>query len=277
MSSKQVDLFLDSLVNAPLRDDRATMEFPFFSLQKRPRTDPMVYDDGRVKILIEPGPKGIATIWDKDVLIYLASLINDRLERGLPVEREVRFNAYDLLTVTGRGTGKQAYELLKDALHRLRSTSITTTIEVAGERQDRGFGWIADWTVITRVQTNGQRVMGAVKVILNDWMFNAIVKERRVLSIDRGYFDLTGGLERRLYELARKHVGMQPEWTILLPRLAEKAGSTTELKEFKREMLRIVEADVLPSYQIALEVPLGRRGVNERILVRFSPRRPVDM
>ena len=52
MSGKQVDLFLDSLINAPFKDDRALMEFPFFSLQKAPRRRPLVYDDGKVKIEI---------------------------------------------------------------------------------------------------------------------------------------------------------------------------------------------------------------------------------
>ena len=106
MTGKQVDLFLDSLINAPIKDDRALMEFPFFSLQKAPRLKPLVYDDGKVKIEIRPGDRGIATIWDKDVLIYLASIINDRIERGLPVDKVVRFNAHNLLQVTGRGCGQ---------------------------------------------------------------------------------------------------------------------------------------------------------------------------
>ena len=41
--NSQVDLFLDSMVNAPIKDDRVLMEFPFFSLQKQPRMDPIVY------------------------------------------------------------------------------------------------------------------------------------------------------------------------------------------------------------------------------------------
>jgi plasmid replication initiation protein len=91
MAGQQVDLFLDSLVDAPIKDDRALMEFPFFSLQKRARQTPFTYDDGTVKIVIEPGSRGIATIWDKDILIYLASLINDRLERGVPTDRTIQF------------------------------------------------------------------------------------------------------------------------------------------------------------------------------------------
>ena len=110
MSDKQVDLFLDQLADAPVKDERALMEFPFFSLQKRPRMTPFVFDDGTVKIEIQPGHKGIATIWDKDILIYLTSLVNERIEHGqfdadAPVsvqDRTIKFSAYDFLKVTGR-------------------------------------------------------------------------------------------------------------------------------------------------------------------------------
>src|ERR1700692_3175235 len=115
-TDQQLDLVLDTLVSVPLKDDRALMEFPFFSIEKTPRMEPLMFDDGKVKVVVTPGAKGLATMWDKDVLIYAATLINDRLERGLPVERTIRFAAHDLLKITGRGTGKRSYDLLLDAL-----------------------------------------------------------------------------------------------------------------------------------------------------------------
>ena len=105
VTGAQIDLFVESLVSAPLRDDRATMEFPFFALQKRPLLTPILYQDGNVSIRISPGERGIASIWDKDVLIYLSSLINAKIERGEPVSRTVRIAAYDMLRVTRRHTG----------------------------------------------------------------------------------------------------------------------------------------------------------------------------
>ena len=77
-TEQQIDLFLDSLIDTPIKDDRALMEFPFFSLQKHPRYTPIVFEDRRVRIEITGGERGIATIWDKDVIIYVISLINDR-------------------------------------------------------------------------------------------------------------------------------------------------------------------------------------------------------
>ena len=285
MTQKQVDLFLDSIINAPIKDDRALMEFPFFSLQKTPRMRPLVYDDGKVKIEVRPGDRGIATIWDKDVLIYLASIINDRLERGLPVEKTVRFNAHNLLQITGRGSGKRAYELLFDAMFRLRSTTIVTTIEADETKERRGFGWIETFRVLERRTQAGKKIMAACEITLNDWMFRAIVKDRRVLTINPGYFELSMGLKRRLYELARKHCGYQERWVITLPKLIDKCGSVLEPRFFKPQLKKVVEEDDLPDYHISMSFDPKSRGTaeaegidarrwatNERILVLFWPR-----
>src|SRR3984957_7389756 len=156
-AGQTIDLFVESLVAAPLRDDRATMEFPFFALQKRPLLTPIVYLDGNVSIRISPGERGVATIWDKDVLIYLSSLINSKIERGEEVSRTVRIAAYDLLRVTRRHTGKNGYQEIYDALFRLRSTTITTDIRSGGERETRGFGWIDSFRILTRENRAGSR------------------------------------------------------------------------------------------------------------------------
>jgi plasmid replication initiation protein len=271
----QVDLVLDTIGNVPLKDDRALMEFPFFSLEKRPRMEPLVYDDGRVQIRISPGERGIATIWDKDLLIYLASLINDRLERGLEVSRTVTFSAHDFLTLTKRGTSNAVYEQFKDALFRLRSTTITTSILAGDEREERGFGWVDNFRIVRKETRSGRKIMAGIEVTLNDWMFRAIVKDRRILTINPRYFTLTMGLERRLYELARKHLGQQQNWQIGLPRLAEKCGSRRELRKLKAEIVNIMERDSLPDYAISLQLPPAgtlARQRNDRVQVIFKPR-----
>jgi plasmid replication initiation protein len=287
----QIDLFVESLVSAPLRDDRATMEFPFFALQKRPLLTPIIYQDGNVSIRISPGERGIASIWDKDVLIYLSSLINAKIERGEEVSRTVRIAAYDLLRVTRRHTGKNGYQEIYDALFRLRSTTITTDIQSGGERETRGFGWIDSFRILTRENKAGSRVMQGLEITLNDWTFRALVKDRRVLSINPAYFDLTGGLERRLYEIARKHVGRQTEWKVSLLQLAKKCGTMQRnLRRFKFDLKELAELDRLPDYQMflindhssltakALQ-SIGMKGVkgakrtpNEAVIVVFKPR-----
>ena len=193
-TGQQIDLFVETLVSVPLRDDRATMEFPFFALQKRPLLTPIIYQDGNVAIRISPGDRGIATIWDKDVLIYLSSLINSRIERGEEVSRTVCITAHDLLRVTRRHTGKNGYQEIYDALFRLRSTTITTDIQSGGERETRGFGWIDSFRILTKENKAGNRVMQGLEITLNDWTFRALVKDRRVLAINPAYLGSPHGL-----------------------------------------------------------------------------------
>lgn len=285
--SSQVDLFLDSLVDAPLRGDRALMEYPFFSISKTPVFEPWTYVNGDVQITVTPGPKGAANMWDKDALIYLASMINERIERGMPTSRRVVFAAHDFLRLTNKGVGKTQYERFKDSLFRLRSTTIETTIISGKQRQHRGFGWIETFEILEDEMPDGSRRMRAVAITINDWMYRAITQDRRVLAINRDYFKLKGGLERRLYELARKHCGSQKQWKIGLPALIEKAGSRQSLREFKRDLKKIIEADSIPDYTYGLlgdpasdvERELREAGFNmraavdnERVMVLVIPR-----
>ena len=92
--------------------------------------------------------------------------------------------------------------------------------------------------------------MAAVEVKINDWMFRAIVKDRRILTIHRDYFGLKMALERRLYELARKHLGNQNLWTISLPRLHQKCGAESELRQFKAMIVKVAERDRLPEFHL---------------------------
>lgn len=289
MNRQAVDLFLTSIVDAPVKDNRALMEFPHFSLEKQPRFEPFVYEDKDrgIKIEIKPGHNGMATIWDKDVLIYCASLINDMIERGETPQMTLQFHAYDFLRLTGRGTGKRAYELLLAALDRLQSTSIRTTITsgTAEERERTFFSWVENARVLERKNKNGDKVMQAVQVTLNPWLFRALVEDRAVLTINSSYFRLTKGIERRLYEIARKHCGHQNSWTISLEKLWRKCGSTMELRFFKRTVKQIIERQSLPDYDISASFDkaagsfmremappqLSRRwGRNEKILVTFT-------
>lgn len=254
MQDKNVDLFFGTMLDASLKDDRALMEYPFFSLEKRPVMTKLVYKDGRdrrVRIEISPGEKGIATIWDKDVLIYCASYINECLEKGLPVDRTIRVSTYDILRTTGRGVGKTDYDKLYDALYRLRSTTIVTDIESDGQRERHGFGWLDNFSILERV-VNGRKVAVGLELTLNKWMFRALVKDRRVLTINRAYFGLTMGLERRLYELARKHCGAQQEWRIGLDRLREKCGTKSSLRHFKSYVREIIGRGSIPDYDLTL-------------------------
>lgn len=244
------DFFLADLVDWALKDDRHSMEHPMFSLSKNPDHRIRHYQYKEVRVTIAPSAYGLATIWDKDVLIYAVSQLVEAMNQNRPVNRTVRLKAYDLLVATNRHTGGKNYERLAESFRRLAGTRIETNIATNGVRVREGFGLVDNWKIVEKSPSNSRMV--AVEITLNEWLFNAIMA-REILTLNRDYFRLDGGLERRLYELARKHCGHQARWTVSTEVLHRKSGSTAALKEFRRKVKIVVENDVLPDYRLHYE------------------------
>jgi len=259
-SDSQFDLFVPYVADLPLRDQRETMERPFFSLAKRKRQKPIEYTspNGEVFVNVFPNQEfGMATIWDADILIWAASVMNDRRKRGdndLP--RTLSFHPYDLLKTIGRETGGRQYQLLREALGRLQSTTIVTNIRVKRGKKQRQFSWIEGWTDL--VDDDGKQSRG-MTLTLSDWFYEGLLMEGGLLSIDPVYFSITGGRERWLYRVARKHAGGAGEegFAIPLPTLFEKSGAEGTYRRFKFEVLAIVRRNDIPGFRLALETGRG--------------------
>lgn len=256
----QFDLFVPYVADLPLRDQRETMERPFFSLAKRKRLKPIEYTspNGEVFVNVFPNQEfGMATIWDADILIWAASVLNDRRKRGendLP--RTLPFHPYDLLRTIGRETGGRQYQLLREALGRLQSTTIVTNIRVKRGKKQRQFSWIEGWTDL--MDEDGRQSRG-MTLTLSDWFYEGILMDGGLLSIDPMYFSITGGRERWLYRVARKHAGGAEEegFAIPLPTLFEKSGAEGTYRRFKFEMLAIARRNDIPGFRLALESGRG--------------------
>ena len=246
----QHDLFICDVADAVLKDVMQHMEHPFYSLSKKPETTVKRYRNGDHWLEITPSIKGLATIYDKDILIYCISQIMAKLKRGEVVSPRVRINSHELLIFTNRGTSGREYMSLMDALDRLEGTRIRTNIISGDEEQIDGFGLIDASSIRRKHGMDGRLLWCEVK--LSDWVFNAIRNEE-VLTLHRDYFRLRKPIERRVYELARKHCGHQTMWSIGLELLQEKAGSKCSLREFRRMVREVVEADTLPDYRMILD------------------------
>ena len=245
----QQDFFLAQIFDAPLKDDQATMEHPMFSLSKTPDLKIRVYEHNGNTITITPSAAGLATIWDKDILLFTISCLVEAQNRGLPIGRSVRLRARDLLVYCNRGTSGTEYDALAKAFERLAGTRIRTDITTGKKRSRHGFGLVESWSIVERTTSNR---MASIELTLSEWLYNAIVATE-VLTLSRDYFRLRKGLERRLYELARKHCGLQAKFTIGLDTLLKKSGATCSLREFRRQIREIVSVDALPDYTIGFD------------------------
>ncbi|PHU99803.1 replication initiator protein A [Iodobacter sp. BJB302] len=247
----QRDFFVCDLVDYALKDDQASMEAPIFSLSTREDMKLWTWtsEDGKKSVEVAPGYYGRATQHDKDILIYCASQLTEAINKGLQPSKTVRFTAYDFLVATNRTTGGVGYDRLKDTLNRLSGMRITTNIITGKSRIAKGFGIVDSWEVIEKSPDSDRMI--AVEVTLSDWLYNSI-QAHEVLTIHPDYFRLRKPLERRLYEIARKHVGKQGAWKIALEALRDKCGSTREVRKFKADLKMIIEADTIPQYRYQL-------------------------
>ena len=244
----QLDFFVANIVDAAAKDDLVSMEHPLFALRagdKRTRH----YTRAGASVSVKPGQDGCATIHDKDIWIYCISQVVESINRGRQVSRTVRFTAYDYLTATNRDASGRAYERLIASLSRLKGTVIETDLETAGQHQRAGFGLLDAWRVIERTD-DGRMV--AVEVTLPDWLWRSVM-DGRVLTLNEAYFRLRKPLDRRIYELARKHCGMQPSWRIKISTLLEKSGSTGSVREFRRQVKELVDSAELPDYRAVFD------------------------
>lgn len=255
-ATEQLDPFVVTAGDASPRDQRDLMERPFFSLSKSRRTTPIHYRAGAVEVHVHGLPEhGMATIWDADVLIWAASQIVDAENQGLRTSRLLRFTPYQLLTGVGRATGATEYRLFKAALRRLQSTVVATTIRQGEHWRRQQFSWINEWEECC---ARGGRIEG-VEIVLPEWFYRGVVDRSLVLSIDPAYFRLTGGIERWLYRVARKHAGRQPGgWVFELAHLHLKSGSLARPSDFALDIRRIVGRQPLPGYRLLLERAQGR-------------------
>ena len=240
------------------------MTYPFFSLAKTHRTTPIDFRMNEIAIRVEAvAEHGMATIWDADVLIWAASQIVEARDAGLRTSRLMAARPREILTFTGRGTSARDYHRLKAALDRLQSTTVATSLRQISERRMHRFSWINEWT--ERADAHGNA--DGIDLIVPDWFYRAVLDDALVLTIDRGYFALTGGVERWLYRVVRKHAGRQSHgWRFEFRHLHAKSASLSPFKRFAFELRDIVRRQPLPGYRLLIEH--DRRG---RELLAFAP------
>jgi len=246
----QHDLFICDVADAVLKDVMQQMEHPFYSLSKKPEIGIRRYEYNGNTLEITPSVKGLATIYDKDILIYCISQVMAALKAGKQVSQRVRINSHELLMFTNRGTSGREYLALKEALDRLAGTRISTNIRTGDEEVYDNFGLIDTFGMRRKHGDDGRLIWCDVK--LSDWVFNAI-RHNEVLTLHRDYFRLRKPIERRVYELARKHCGHQPQLEMRVDTLHQKSGSKSDLKEFRRAVRELAQGNHLPDYRVEFD------------------------
>lgn len=281
----QLDMLTVSAFEPPLRDNRDVMEFPFLSLQKK-RIEPITFKSPTVSIEVHsPAKFGIATIWDWDLIIFAASHLNDAVENSGTAAPKIRFAPHDALRQMRRGTSGRHYRELAQAIRRLRVTTVITDIRFdddAGE--ERPFSWLTSYAIpkrYTRGMMTPEQPEGDPdpsrpwEIELPPWLYKAVLRQREILAVHPDYFDLTGGIERWLYRLARKAVPDKADFpgiSFRMETLFARSGLTGRLRWFRAKMEEIAEAQTLPEYNLVISRD-GRHELVTLIRNRLKPGR----
>jgi plasmid replication initiation protein len=273
------DFFVLDIMDVVPRSDMASMEHPLFSLCTKPETRELAYEHDGNRVEIIPSVRGLPTVFDKDILIYCISKLMHMKNSGREIGPKVRLTTHDLLVATNRPTNNLGYERLEFALERMAGTVIKTTIETGDESTVEGFSLISAFKYNRKGSMHADRLR-YLEVTLCEWLFRAI-EAAEVLPISRDYFRLRRPLDRRLYELARKHCGSRDKWRISIDKLQKKCGSKQERKAFVRHLRETVEADHIPDYALMLDddqvVFLRREAANANRPVQALSNRVVDL
>lgn len=257
----QRDFFVLDISDVVPKDDTASMEHPIFSLATKPDMRHLHYKVGNNMLKIEPSGRGLPTIFDKDILIFCISQLMQLKNDKKPIGKRVRFTARELLVATNRPTNNLGYQRLEAAFSRLRGTNFVTNIKTGDRRETRVFGLIEEGGFVYKDDDEKMR-LDYCEVVLSDWVMRAI-ESNEIVSISKDYFRLRRPLERRIYEIARKHCGKAPKWHIRLENLQAKTGSNAPLKKFRHNLRQIIKDDHTPFYSISID---------EKDLVTFRPR-----
>lgn len=259
----QKDFFILDISDVVPKDDMASMEHPLFSLATKPDMRHLEYRGGDNRLKIVPSGVGLPTIFDKDILIFCVSQLMHRKNRGEKIGKRVRFSARELMITTNRKTGGIEYQRLEQAFQRLIGTTFQTDIQTGNKRETRFFSLLESGSGFV-MKEEGKWRLDYCEVILSDWVMRAIEGDE-VVTISNDYFRLRRPLERRLYEIGRKHCGSQSKWHIGLAKLQEKTGSNAPLKKFRLNIRQVIEDNHTPFYRMEL---------TPDDLVIFRPRSP---
>ena len=244
----QKDFFILDIADVVPKDDTASMEHPLFSLATKPDMRHLVYQNGENRLEIAPSILGLPTIKDKDILILCISQLMHMKNRGEKIGKRVRFSARELSIATNRPVGGDHYKRLEQAFKRLQGTQFTTTIRTGKKPGVKIFSLVDQAGFVMQEETWR---LDYCEVVLSDWLMRAI-EANEVVTITNDYFRLRRPLERRVYEIARKHCGEQKKWQIGLANLQNKTGSNAPLKKFRLNIRQIIADDHMPFYHMEL-------------------------
>lgn len=251
---EQLELFALEILDFDfsVKDEIDGMTLPIFAINQKAQQEKLytwIRHDGKVKMRVD-AIAGRPTQHDKDLVIFVVSALMHEFNQTGQVPDVIEMQTRQYLLGTDRQVGGSQYEQFEKTLQRIQHMTVVvdTDNEDGTKTISKEFAYITGSDVIIRSKTD--QVL-AVRLKISDWLKGQI-NSKNVLTMSREYFKLSGSLERRLYEIARKYCGKQGSWNVTLPVLCNLTGSASSLKLFKQQLGKIITEDSLPDYRMTI-------------------------
>jgi len=247
----QLDMFVASSSDVATKEQQDLMARCWFSLSKQKRIKPILHEYGDNWVRITGNPKyGIATMFDNDVLLFVISNYMDAINQGVKPEkigRRFQFTGYEFFRFIGKKkfSGKGYTDLWK-SLERLHHTFVETNIRQDDGTRHHSFNWLSE----IKQTADGSSHRG-YEVVIPEFIYDSVVGNKNVLTLDDGYFDIKSSMERWLYLFARKSSGWNVGgWAEGLRSIHRKSGSVSSYAEFQRSINKIIAKGSILGYTI---------------------------
>jgi predicted GIY-YIG superfamily endonuclease len=208
-------------------DGSQQIEIPVFVLEERNfSVFAWTSKDGNQSVEVRPGPKGRATIHDKDVLLYLLTQLINWKRSGRPESESRSFviDVHNYLMSTKKMAGPGAHAKLITALNRLRDTTIVRKIKTGRTTSQLEFGIIESWGV---TDSDISQVPITIEIVISEWVFQTF-RQGKWFEIPYAYFQARSPAVRRMHELAGPHFSKTGSWTISLDELSKMVNPNGE-------------------------------------------------
>jgi len=244
---RQIDLFLPLPVLP--KSTREVMEYNFFDLAKNGKKQEIFHSTSNgssIHIRSLTG-KGIANMYDYNVLLFLGSKIVNEINNGNPTpSKTVKFSGYEYnYFINKRRSGGDDHRRLWESLESLKHTEIKTNFVDGKKSVENTFSWISDFG---RCSYDGRRSYG-YKATVPQFLYNQFCS-MNVLALDEEFFQIKSSLSRWIYLFCRKALGRDKHrtWTVHFRDLYRKSSSSSKYNLFCFNLRKIISKQSLPSY-----------------------------
>ena len=254
IAKRQLDLFTIAPSTSDIRSKqvRDLCAWGFFNISNH-RRNHLRHEQGNLFVDVRSiGDRGIATYHDNDILIFLTSILVHWINEGQDIGRNIFFTANEFWDFSGReGKGGYRYELIWDALSRLKETSIHTNITIAGGIDvEEKWNWLSH---IKRAKSQRTGKTLGFEVEVSRAIYNSINQQvPQVLTLHNDYFSIRSGFVKWLYLYARRCCGTDGrEWIAKESTLHSLSGSTQSIKEFRKMMKHLMNSGEILEYDLS--------------------------